>query len=222
MVKVKKKQSKTWCNKLLNLRKQTDWDNSSPMPTKMTGVLTLRRRECSPVLLEFPDRGKRLPVLNATNCSLQSAGASGGNRLAGRVTEARATEFWRKKRAKHTISLPVCLDYCECRYNKLLMALYVVIEATSRRTMGCSYLTFRGKLLREVLWEPVLQRKRSCCSWADSDVSIPRLTVETSRRWYAVQVIPVKCAVRIKCASITMFLDTCMYRRRETTKIICI
>lgn len=64
----------------------------------MTGVLTLRRREFSPVMLEFPDRGKRLPVLNATNCSLQSAGASGGNRVAGRVTEAKATEFWREKK----------------------------------------------------------------------------------------------------------------------------
>lgn len=49
------------------------------------------------MLLEFPDKGKKLPVLKATNCSLQSAGASGGNRVAGRVTEARATEFWRKK-----------------------------------------------------------------------------------------------------------------------------
>lgn len=66
----------------------------------MTGVLTLRRRECSPVLLEFPDRGKKLPLLKATNCSLQSSGASGGNRVAGRVTEAKATEFWRGKK-KH-------------------------------------------------------------------------------------------------------------------------
>lgn len=48
-------------------------------------------------MLEFPDTGKKLPVLKATNCSLQSAGASGGNRVAGRVTEARATEFWRKE-----------------------------------------------------------------------------------------------------------------------------
>lgn len=67
----------------------------------MTGVLTLRRRECSPVLLEFPDRGKKLPVLKATNCSLQSAGALGGNRVAGRVTEARATEFCRKNNTRH-------------------------------------------------------------------------------------------------------------------------
>lgn len=77
------------------------------------------------------------------------------------------------------------------------------------------FLTFRGKLLREVLWEPVLQRKRSSCSWADSDISTPSPTVGTSRRWYAVQVIPVKWAVRIKWASITMFLDTCIYQEKS-------
>lgn len=70
---------------------------SLPRPTKTTGVLTLRLRECSPVLLEFPDRGKKLPVRKATNCSLQSAVASGGSKVAGRVTDARAIEFWRRK-----------------------------------------------------------------------------------------------------------------------------
>lgn len=68
-----------------------------PRPTKRTGVLTLRLRECSAVLFAFPDTGKKLPVRKATNCSLQSAVASGGNKVAGRVTEARATEFWREK-----------------------------------------------------------------------------------------------------------------------------
>lgn len=47
-------------------------------------------------MLEFPERGKKRPVRKATNCSLQSAGASGGNREAGSVTEARAIEFWRE------------------------------------------------------------------------------------------------------------------------------
>lgn len=59
----------------------------------MTGELTLRRRERSPVLFELPDRGKKMPLLKATNCSLQSAGASGGKRVGGRVTEAQALEF---------------------------------------------------------------------------------------------------------------------------------
>lgn len=63
----------------------------------MTGVLTLRLRECSAVVFEFVERGKKLPVRKATNCSLQSDAASGGNRVAGRLTEAKATEFWRKK-----------------------------------------------------------------------------------------------------------------------------
>lgn len=105
----------------------------------MTGVLTQRLRECSPVLLEFPDRGKKLPVLNATNCSLQSAGASGGNRVAGRVTEARATEFCRggKTHKTHAYeSYHVHLDYRDCRYNRLLMAQHVA--ATCRRREGCS------------------------------------------------------------------------------------
>ena len=57
----------------------------------MTGVLTFRLRECSTVLLEFADGGKKLPFRKATNCSLQSPAASGGKRVAGRVTEARAT-----------------------------------------------------------------------------------------------------------------------------------
>ena len=48
-------------------------------------------------MLEFPVNGKKRPVRNATNWSLQSAGASGGKREAGRVTEARAMEFWRKR-----------------------------------------------------------------------------------------------------------------------------
>lgn len=104
------------------------WDTSLPRSTKMTGVLTLRRRECSPVLLEFPDRGKKLPVRKATNCSLQSAGALGGNRVAGRVTEAKAMEFWRergKKKRTHArfefiVRLPVHPDYCECRHNRWL------------------------------------------------------------------------------------------------------
>lgn len=64
----------------------------------MTGVFTLRLRVCSPLLLEFTDRGKKLPVRKATNCSLQSAVVSGANRVAGIVTEAKATEFWSKDR----------------------------------------------------------------------------------------------------------------------------
>lgn len=69
-----------------------------PSPTKMTGVLTLRRREMSTrPLLEFPIKGKNLPVRNATNCSLQSAGASGGNREGGSETEAKAKEFYERK-----------------------------------------------------------------------------------------------------------------------------
>lgn len=109
------------------------------------------------------------------------------------------------------------------RYSRLLMGQdavkdFVCSQSTlcvlPEHTKWCLCLTFRGKLLREVLWEPVLQRKRSCCSWMDSDISIPWLTVETSRRWYAVQVIPMKCAVRIKWASITMFLDTYMHEKQ--------
>lgn len=81
-------------------------------------------------------------------------------------------------------------------------------------TRRCLCLTLSGKLLREVLWEPVLQRKRSCCSWTDSGISIPWLTAGTSWRWYTVHVIPVKCDVLIKWASITMFLDTCVYDKQ--------
>lgn len=69
----------------------------------MTGVLTLRLWECPTALLEFGNRGKKLPVRKATNCSLQSAAASGGNRVAGRVTEAKATAFWRKKNTHNFI-----------------------------------------------------------------------------------------------------------------------
>lgn len=182
----------------------------------MTGVFTLRLRECSPLLLEFPDSGKKLPVLKTTNCSLQSAGASGGNRVAGRVTEARATEFWRKKGKQNTHVMSKSVFNIEIHQ-------YMVINLNAD-TISCkkqrSHLTFRGKLFREVLCKPVLQRKRSCCSWADSCISIPRLLVKTSRRWYAVQVIPVKWAGRIKWASITMFLDTCINHREIKVKII--
>ena len=99
-----------WGNKTAKTDKCFLWEISSPRPTKMTGVLTLRRRESSPELLEFPESGKKLPVLKATNCSLQSAGASGGNRVAGRVTEARATEFWRKREKQKDMSChKVCI-----------------------------------------------------------------------------------------------------------------
>lgn len=70
--------------------------SSSPKPTKITGVLTLSCRERVLVLLEFPKIGKKLPLLKATTCSLQSAGTSGGKRVDGRVTEANATVFWEK------------------------------------------------------------------------------------------------------------------------------
>lgn len=89
-----------FCAVHLHLKKccccQIHYSGCSPRPTNRTGVLTLRRRACSPVLLEFPDRGKKLPVLYATNCSLQSAGVSGANRVSGRVTEAKATEFYQE------------------------------------------------------------------------------------------------------------------------------
>lgn len=95
---------------------------------------------------------------------------------------------------------------------------YLNVRQTLAKLPGharrCLCLTLSGKLLREVLWEPVLQRKRSCCSWTDSGISIPWLTVGTSWRWYTVHVIPVKCDVLIKWASITMFLDTCVYDKQ--------
>lgn len=63
------------------------------------------------MVLEFPVKGKKLPVRKATNCSLQSAAASEANRLAGRVTEAKATEFWRiKKGVSHTRSQTANVD----------------------------------------------------------------------------------------------------------------
>lgn len=192
-----------------------------------------RLRKCSPALLEFPDTGKKLPVLKATNWSLQSVVASGGNRVGGRVTDAKATEFWRKKK-KHILRDVVFKDLYPCIHNQVstqfvkckhfygitfplgqwrhLSSLYLT-QAMIEFVWMFSWLTFSIKLFSEVLWEPVLQRNRSCCSWTELDVSFAAPPAETSRRWYAVHVIPVKWAGRIKWASITMFLETCSHRK---------